>query len=137
VSVFIDTNILVYRFDNDVPTKQKIARERYVSHVREGTALLSVQVLQEFYSCATRKLSRPMKTQDARAVVNELCVLPLVIMTPAILLAAIDKSTQLSLSFWDALIVQSAIAGGATTLLTEDMQHGQAIEGVTIENPFL
>lgn len=137
MSVFIDTNILVYRFDNDSPAKQRTARDRYTQHVRNGEALFSMQVLQEFYSVVTRKLARPMKPQDAKAVVAELSTLPLTAITPTLLLAAIDKSVALSLSFWDALIVQSAIAGGAHTVLSEDLQHGQVIDGVRIENPFL
>jgi predicted nucleic acid-binding protein len=52
------------------------------------------------------------------------------------ILAAIGRSRLLGFSFWDALIVEAALAGGADCLLTEDMQHGQIIEGLRIENPF-
>ncbi len=52
------------------------------------------------------------------------------------ILAAIGRSRRMLLSFWDALIIETALAGGAERLLTEDLQHGQIIDGLQIENPF-
>jgi len=137
VTVLIDTNVLVYRFDNRSPEKQRIARDRYIALVRAGEAIISTQVLQEFYWVTTRKLARPLNPADARAVVVALSKLPLVATTPQLLLAAIDKSERYAMAFWDALILEAALAGGADTLLTEDLQHGATIAGVRIENPFL
>ncbi len=52
-------------------------------------------------------------------------------------LGAVRRSQEYMLSFWDALIVESAILAGANRLLTEDLQHGQEIENLRVENPFL
>ena len=63
--------------------------------------------------------------------------LPLVRVDASLVVAAIGRSRSLGLSFWDALIVEAALAGGADRLLTEDLQHSQEIEGLQVENPFL
>lgn len=134
--VFFDTNILVYLFDADAADKQTQARDRFQAEASAGRTLLSTQVLQEFYVAVTRKLAVPLEPEAAEEVVRNLAVLPVVRIDPERILAAIVKSRRLQLSFWDALIVEAALAGGAECLLTEDLQHGQTIETLRIENPF-
>src|ERR1700676_954942 len=58
--VFLDTNVLVYLFNEDSPSHQQLAREVFAAHSRTGLIILSPQVLQEFYVTVTRKLSRPL-----------------------------------------------------------------------------
>lgn len=136
MKVFFDTNILVYLFDAGATAKQRRARELLAGHTHAGETLLSTQVLQEFYVAVTRKLAVPLAPGDAQEALRELAVMPTVrVDTPLILFAA-RLSVERKLSFWDALIVQAAIEGGAARLYSEDMQHGQVISGVTIENPF-
>lgn len=134
--VFFDTNILVYLYDADAPEKQERAREVFESEASAGHALLSTQVLQEFYVTVTRKLGTPMDAENAEQVVKHLTALPIVQIDAEIVLAAIGRSRGLQLSFWDALIVEAALAGGAHRLITEDLQHGRVIDGLSIENPF-
>jgi predicted nucleic acid-binding protein len=134
--VFFDTNILVYLFDADAPEKQTQARERFQAEASSGRAVLSTQVLQEFYIAVTRKLAVPLTPEAAEEVVRNLAVLPVVRIGPNRILAAIARSRSLKLSFWDSLIVEAAVSGGADCLLTEDLQHGQTIETLRIENPF-
>ena len=134
--VFFDTNILVYLFDADDAAKQDMARTRFEAEAAGGRALLSTQVLQEFYVSVTRKLSVPLEPETAEAIVRDLSLLPTVSIDTDRILAAIHWSRKLRLSFWDALIIEAALAGGAEQLLTEDMQHGQTIDGLRIENPF-
>jgi predicted nucleic acid-binding protein len=98
---------------------------------------LSTQVLQEFYVSATCKLSRPLSSERAESRVRDLSLLPLVRVDAPLILAAIARSRSLGFSFWDALILEAALAGGADRLLTEDLQHGQEVEGLRVENPFL
>jgi predicted nucleic acid-binding protein len=105
--------------------------------VEAGRAALSTQVLQEFYVNATRKLGRPLSPERAAARVRDLAKLPLVRVDPSLILAAITRSRSLGFSFWDALILEAVLSAGANHLLTEDLQHGQEIEGLRIENPFL
>jgi predicted nucleic acid-binding protein len=134
--VFFDTNILVYLFDADAAEKKELACARFETDVAAGRALLSTQVLQEFYVTVTRKLAIPLEPETAEAVVRNLSTLPIVGVDAERVLPAIARSRRLQLSFWDALIIETAIAGGAERLLTEDLQHGQIIDGLQIENPF-
>ncbi len=137
--VFLDTNVLVYLFDTDAPAKQRQARS-ILAGTAEGVAgaelVLSTQVLQEFYVAVTRKLARPVSGADALAAMESLCELPVVQVDPQMVLAAAAGSQRRSLSFWDALIVEAAIAGGCSRLLTEGLQHEQAFNDLRIENPF-
>lgn len=135
--VFLDTNILVYLFDSGSPVKQKRAREIVDEHARTGRALLSTQVLQEFYVAVTRKLTKTLDEATAERAVHDLAVLPTVRIDIPMILAAVARSRCGHFSLWDALIVEAAIAGGARRLYSEDLQHGRTIEGVLIENPFL
>jgi predicted nucleic acid-binding protein len=135
--VFFDTNILVYLFDADDEVKKEMARTRFEADASASRVLLSTQVLQEFYVSVTGKLSVPLAPETAEAIVHDLSLLPIVAIDTDRILAAIHRSRTLRLSFWDSLIIEAALAGGADRLLTEDMQHGQIIEGLRIENPFL
>lgn len=134
---FLDTNVLVYRFDDDAPGKQRLAREAYVAAVSSGTALISTQVLQEFYVTLSWKFAKRVEADVVLGATKLLAELPMVQLTPELILAAIAKHRRHALSFWDALIVQAAIAGRATRILSEDLQHGLQIEGVRVVNPFL
>jgi predicted nucleic acid-binding protein len=124
---FVDTNVLVYAHDASETVKQPIARAALdrLWDARSGT--LSTQVLQEFYNVATRKLAPPMTRAEAREIVE---------LDPALILSASRIEEEHQLSFWDALVVEAARVAGAERLLTEDMQDGRVIEGVSIENPF-
>jgi predicted nucleic acid-binding protein len=133
---FFDTNVLVYVFDRDSPDRSRKAHELLREHVASGGLLISTQVLQEFYVTVTRKLARPLPEETALAALQRLAILPTVQVDSRLVLEAASRSQALRLSFWDALIVQAAIDGGATHLLSEDLQHGRAIDGLTIQNPF-
>ena len=130
---FIDTNVLVYLFDNDAPAKQAVAREL----LGAGRFLLSTQVLSEFYVTVTRKLARPLDSARASRAVMDFCAMPIRDVTAKLVQAAIRRGTLTQLSYWDALIVETALEAGATTLLTEDLQHGQIIDTLRVHNPFL
>lgn len=134
---FFDTNLLIYLFDKDEPEKKAGAQEVFEREARAGRAVLSTQVLQEFYVNVTRKLTPPLSSEVAEEKVRDFSKLPLVRVETAMILSAIVRSREYAFSFWDALIVESALKGGADCLLTEDLQHGQVIEGLRIENPFL
>lgn len=133
---FFDTNILVYLFDTDTPDKRKKARALFQRHAEAGDILLSTQVLQEFYVAVTRKLVRPLDTAVAADAVSGFSELPLVQIDSELIVAAIHRSRNSRLSFWDALIVQAAIEGHANTLYSEDLQHGQMLDSLRVVNPF-
>lgn len=134
---FFDTNVLLYMYDDDAPEKKATALEVFEREVEAGRAALSTQVLQEFYVNATRKLERPLSPERAEARVSDLSSLPLARVDVPLILAAIRCSQEFLFSFWDALIVESALSMGAERLLSEDLQHGQQIEDLRVENPFL
>jgi predicted nucleic acid-binding protein len=131
---FFDTNVLLYLFDNRESGKKAAAQELLEEEVEAGRACLSTQVLQEFYVNATQKLASPLPPEVARARVRDFSSLPLVQIDVSLTVA---RSQKMSFSFWDALIVEAALKAGVDRLLTEDMQHGQLIEGMRVENPFL
>lgn len=137
MKAFFDTNLLVYLFDADAPSKQARAREVLDREVRAGRAVLSTQVLQEFYVTVTRKLGRPLAPDVAYRAVADLSALPLVQVDRQTILSAIQRCRRDRLSFWDALIVQAALTAGAEILYTEDLQHGRVMDGLQVENPFL
>ena len=132
---FLDTNVLVYLFDDDEPRKQQRAWEVF-ELAASGDAITSTQVLQEFYVTATRKLATPVPPEEAELVVRQLARLPIVEVDSSLVLSAIGSSRRHRISFWDALIVQAALAGGCRRLLTEDLQAGSRFETLTVENPF-
>ena len=134
---FFDTNVLLYLFDESVPGKKARAQEVFSEEAEAGRVVLSTQVLQEFYVNVTRKLAEPLTPEVAKAQVEDFARLPLVRVDEAMILAAIDRHRNMSLSFWDALILEAALRCGADRLLTEDLQHGQKVEGLRVENPFL
>ncbi|MEJ2639858.1 MAG: PIN domain-containing protein, partial [Desulfosarcinaceae bacterium] len=134
---FFDTHVLVYMFDADSPEKIEKACARFETEASAGLAVLSTQVLQEFYVVATKKLQVPLEPEAAEAVVRDLAKLPVIGVDTEGILAAIDRSRRMPLSFWDALIIEAALTGGADRMLTEDLQHGRIIDGLRIENPFL
>ncbi len=135
--IFLDTNVVVYLFDNDSPEKQSRAREIFSREDFRGRIIISTQVLQEFYVSVTRKLAEPLEPNMAYRAVRDLAVLPVVQVDTSMIFSAISRSQTDQVSFWDALIIQAALVGGARWLYTEDLQHGRIIEGMHIENPFI
>ena len=133
---FFDTNILIYAVDEGEPEKLEIASRLVEEHLVEGGGMLSVHVLREFYS-ASRKLSAALSDGQAQEMVRYFSTFRTLAEDSGMVLGAIRLSQEHMLSFWDALIVEAALAGGADRLLTEDLQHGQEIEGLRVENPFL
>jgi predicted nucleic acid-binding protein len=133
--VFLDTNVLLYADDQDAGDKQFRAQSLLVPLIASGAAVISTQVLQEFFVIATRKLG--LASEHVRARMENLARLDVVLLRPEIILSAVDLHNRHQLSFWDALIVRAAAIAGCGKLLSEDLQHGQSIDGVLVENPFL
>jgi len=134
---FVDTNILIYAYDLDTGSKHTIAADLIQQLWHSGMGLLSTQVLQEFYVNVTAKMSNPLSPSDARSIIARYLVWHVEANTPESVLRASEIQERNRLSFWDALIVAAASKAGAITLYTEDLNHGQVVEGVRIHNPFL
>lgn len=132
---FFDTNILLYTDDSTAPEKQAQAITLLKSGWQTGNAVISTQVLQEYFSAATRKLAVPIET--ARRKIELLSARTDVFsIAPEDIVQAIDLHRLHSFSFWDALIVRMAQKSACTVLFSEDMQDGRIIGNVRIANPF-
>lgn len=131
---FFDTNILVYTDDPNSPQKATVATDLIEQHLLAGTAVLSTQVLQEYFVVTTRKIDTPPRI--ARRKIELFSRMGVVQLDPALILAAIDLQQLHSLSFWDALIMQAASVSGCAVLYSEDMQDGGSMAGVRVSQPF-
>jgi predicted nucleic acid-binding protein len=133
--VFLDTNILVYCLDRSETGKRKKCRNLLKSLTGEDKGVLSTQVMQEFYVAATAKLGAdPLLVKD---ILRSLERFETVTVSPALIKEAIDCAIINRLSFWDALIIVSAESARCEVLWSEDLNHGQIVRGVRIENPML
>ncbi|MFO7688427.1 MAG: PIN domain-containing protein [Desulfobacterales bacterium] len=135
--VFVDTNILIYAHDLDAGDKHAIAAN-ILRHLWETEAgIISTQVLQEFYVNVTRKIPNPLPKSNAREIIQSYLVWPVELNDAKTILTASEFEERYQLSFWDAMIVAAACNAKVEKILTEDLSHGQTIEGIFIENPFL
>ena len=135
--VFLDTNIIIYAYDTSAEEKHGIANKIMVDLWNSGSGIISTQVLQECFVAMTQKIPKPLDVKTARDIVNDLLTWDVVINDGESILDAIDIHLKFKHSFWDSMIIQAAIRGGATLLLSEDLSDGQIINGVKIKNPFL
>jgi predicted nucleic acid-binding protein len=132
---FVDTNVLIYAYDVDASVKHELAKIALRELWIQRTGVLSIQVLQEFYVNATRKISRPLPKTTAQSIVSTYsgwCMET----TPAEIAAAFRVEQESRISFWDALIIASAVKAGAARVFSEDLNAKQIIAGIRIENPF-
>jgi predicted nucleic acid-binding protein len=134
--VFLDTNVLVYLFDTDDLAKQRRVQDLLSNRELRAQLILSTQVLQEFYVSVTRKLATPLDPEAAFQAVQDLAAFPVVQIDSPLILLAIQRSRKAKVSFWDALILEAALAAGATLLYSEDFQDGAVFGGLRISNPF-
>jgi predicted nucleic acid-binding protein len=135
--VFVDTNVIVYARDRTDEEKHRRALEWLAVLWDERAGRLSWQVLQEYYVTATRKLRPPRDTTDAREDVASLVTWQPIPVDVSVMDGAWAVEDRFGLSWWDALIVAAAQAGGCTHLLTEDLQDGQSFGDVLVVNPFV
>jgi predicted nucleic acid-binding protein len=128
---FFDTNVLVYA------NSQGDSRTAPARQLLLDGGVVGVQVLNEFASVARAKLG--FTWEQVQEAIENIVILcpnprPLTIETH---LHALRLSKKYRLSIWDGLIVAAAAEARCSKLLTEDLQHGQIVEGLRIENPFL
>ena len=134
--IFLDTNVIIYAYDVSAGAKREKAQRIIIDLWESGQGLLSTQVLQEFFVSVTRKIPQPLELKTAKQIVNDLLMWDIVINDGDSILEAIELHSNYRYSFWDSLIIQAAIKGGASLLLSEDLSGGQNIKGITIKNPF-
>ena len=133
--VFFDSNILIYFADGADPQKQLIAENLIKNAVINDTGVISTQSLQEFFAATTRKLlctkekAKEYIENFSESFTVEQVSVPLI-------LKAINISIKNQFSFWDSLILATAIQTGCIICYSEDLTNGQIVDGVKILNPF-
>jgi predicted nucleic acid-binding protein len=134
---FLDSNVFVYLFDETDERKRDAAEEIVNSALQNQNAGISFQVVQETLNVVTRKVATPMTADDAKTFLEEV-LRPLwrVSPSPALYNRALEIQARYRYGFYDSLIVAAALDAGCTRLYSEDLQDGQKIEALTIENPF-
>jgi predicted nucleic acid-binding protein len=134
--IFLDTNILIYAYDVSAGKKHEMAKMILMDLWNSGKGVLSIQVLQEFFVNITKKVSKPLDIKTAKDIIKDLLKWDVVMIDGESLLEAVEIHIRHQYSFWDSMILKAAQKGGAVLLLSEDLKHGQTIDGVKIKNPF-
>ena len=135
--VFVDTSVLVYARDASAGEKQPRAQE-WIAHLwRAQTGRVSFQVLHEYYVTVTRKLKPGLSQTEAREEIRNLMTWRPRATDDTVVEGAWAIEDRFGLNFWDALLVSAAHAAGCRYMLTEDLQHGQDLDGVKVLSPFV
>lgn len=134
MKTFLDSNIIVYANDAADEQKQEIAINLIQKHMREGSGVISTQVMQEYAVNAIQKLS-----QKVPVVMHQLHLLEslsVVVIKPELVRRGLEIKTLYSLSYWDSLIIAAAESAGCNQVLSEDLNSGQVYCGMKSINPF-
>lgn len=135
---FLDTNIFAYSFDSDAPAKQKRARDLILHGIKTRKAVVSYQVVQEFFNLALRKFSHPMNIAEAEQYLQTVFQPLLAVQSSHTLFSqALRLEDKYRLSWCNALIVAAAAESQCAILYSEDMHDGHRFEELQIKNPFL
>lgn len=133
---FLDSNILIYAYDNSDRLKQIRAQEILNLGLATDNIVLSVQVLSEFYTTVTKRYEKPLSTDQARDVIHLVDVLQIVQIDVPLVKRAIETHDRYQINYWDGLIIAAAEYGRCETILSEDLNAGQFYHGIKVENPF-
>jgi predicted nucleic acid-binding protein len=135
--IFVDTNILIYAYDTEAGDKHTVCKEKVRELWDNGHGVISTQVMQEFYVNVTKKIPEPLSLDHARRIIRNYGAWQVESISPRLVGFASEIQERNQLSFWDALIVATAIQGNVTILLSEDLNSGQLIEGIEVVNPLI
>lgn len=134
--IFIDTNILIYLLSITEPEKQQKCFEMIETlKLNNQTIAWSTQVIQELSFNLIEK--RNLSANQVKRTIETFSDFELIINDLESIKKALDINSQVQISFWDSLIISSAVSSKCSYLLSEDLHHGQRIEGVEIVNPFI
>jgi len=135
---FLDTNILVYSFDDSSSAKRDVSKDLIVTALRKGCGAISWQVVQEFLNVALHKWEEPMSASDANDYLSG-TLEPLCSVFPSanIWCTALSLQMQSQYRFYDSLIVASALQSGAKILYSEDLQGGRRFDNLEVRNPYM
>jgi predicted nucleic acid-binding protein len=137
VTVFVDTNVIVYSLDASKKAKQERALEWMDDAWKSRRGRVSMQVLQEFYLTVTSKLKPGLDREVARRHVRGLMLWRPTPVTSPLVERAWSVQDRFGFSWGDSMIVAAAHVEGCSYLLTEDLQDGQDLDGLVVLNPFI
>jgi predicted nucleic acid-binding protein len=133
---FVDTNILIYAHDTAAGEKHERAKALVEELWETRAGVVSTQVLQELAVNLRRKAKNPLDAKATRDIVSDYLAWQVVVNGGDSILEALDIEARYQVSFWDALVIQAAHAGGAEILYSEDLSNGQVYGDVRVRNPF-
>ena len=132
--IFLDTNIIAYMFDSKEEARREKARKFFIELVVANNCHISTQVLQELFNVLTKKLK--YTKEDSQKIVLSLTNLSVHQVTVADISNAMKTSVSTQLTIYDSLILAAAKAENCSVVYSEDLNDGQEVDGVRIENPF-
>jgi len=131
----LDTNILIYSIDRQAGKRHQQSIE-LIEAMLQQDCVLTLQALSEFYNVVTRKGKMPR--DDAEAQVSDwMIIFPVVNAEPGVLRRAMKTVSEHQFSFWDAMLLETAVQAGVTRFFSEDMQHDRLWKGMRIQNPYV
>src|SRR5215203_5010876 len=134
---FIDTNLFIYQLEASDESKSATADRIICKGIETRNACISFQVVQECLNIILRKAEVSLSTDEAKQyLVHVLAPLFRVPASFSLYRRALDLQTRYRYGFYDSLVIAAALDAGCTRLYSEDLQDGQRIEGLTVENPF-
>jgi predicted nucleic acid-binding protein len=135
--IFIDTNILVYAHDLSTGEKHRIAKELISTIWNNQNGHISIQVLQEFYVTITEKVKNPIDKVTVSSIIEDLGKWTVHSPDADDIITAVTIQTKYKLSFWDSMIICSAIKTKCDIIISEDFTHNQKYEGILLLDPFI
>ncbi len=135
-SYFLDTNVLVYANDRTEEAKQSAAIQLITDGIHTGRAVISAQVLGEFWVTVTQKIQVPLDRRTAEREIEHLRAMRVVSLEYDTVRTAIRLQERHRVSYWDALILAAASFAGCAQVYSEDLNAGQRYGRVEVRNPF-
>lgn len=133
---FLDTNILVYAHDSGYLSQKNISESLIVKGIMDEVAVISTQVLSEFFVTITRKVEKPLAVKAAKKEIKLLGSMEIVELDMEMILLAIDLHIKNKISYWDSLIIISAQQSGCSCIYSEDLSDGQIFNNIKVINPY-
>ena len=133
VKYFVDTNILIYLFSKDENEKREACKTFLQKAGMEDILVISTQVMSEFAVVMLRKYNMP--PSHLKSILEDFSTFEVVMLTPEIVKKAVDIHVLNQLSYWDSQVVSAALSANCTAIISEDLHHGQKIEGIEVINP--
>ena len=127
---------MVYAYDRHDLSKHQRAQTIVQETTNSHNAVISAQVLGEFFVTVTQKIKHRLRVDEAATIIRVLDSVPLVEIDRLLVTTAIEMHVQHRISYWDGLILAAAERAGCQKVLSEDLSDGQHYGSVVVENPF-